>query len=206
MINFLKQHYPVIIIFSITTIFAFFGNEARQLFQFDIVLQESGQWWRLITANLVHTNLYHWLLNSSGLLLIWWIFHGQLKPLSWLLLLLILAPAHLALLYWIAPDLKIYVGLSGLLHGWLAAAAIFDARGHFWVGYILIIGLIGKVAWEFFYGASAQVSQLIEARVATEAHLSGLIIGIILGLLWPGVICVHCKNQDAKLEKEIDTE
>ena len=195
MLNHLKQHSPVIVLFIITGILAYFGEEARIMFRFDVDQQEAGQWWRLLTANLVHTNLNHWLLNSAGLLMIWWIFQGQLKPQSWTLLLIIMAPLHLALLYWLAPDLKWYVGLSGLLHAWLAAAAVFDTRGHYWVGYFLLAGLIGKVTWEFFYGASAQVSEFIEASIATEAHLAGIIVGIIFGLLWPGVICVHCDQE-----------
>jgi len=190
----LKKHSPVIILLLITAILAYFGDSARELLRYDVEMQNNGEWWRLWTANLVHTNVYHWLLNSTGLVLIWWIFHQQLKPLSWTLLIFILAPAHLALLYWLAPELRWYVGLSGLLHGLLAAAAIFDARGHYWVGYLLLAGIIAKVSWEMMYGASIQVSHLIEARVATEAHLAGVIVGILLGLLWPKVKCPHCED------------
>jgi len=192
----LVQNSPLWVLLLVTGVLAYLGDPARELFRYHVEMQNNGEWWRLWTANLVHTNVFHWLLNSTGLILIWWIFHGQLKPLSWSLLLFILAPAHLALLYWLAPELRWYVGLSGLLHGWLATAAIFDVRGDFWVGYLLLAGLIAKVSWEMIYGASAQVTELIHAHVATEAHLAGVIVGILLGLLWPNVKCMHCDGSE----------
>ncbi len=183
--SFLKEHGLVIVLLVLMTLLVFLGDAARELLRYDVPLIQSGQWWRFFTANLVHTNAIHWTLNAVGVILIWWIFHLQLTPSRWLLFFLIIAPTHLLLLYWFAPDLKWYVGFSGIMHGWLAAAAIFDIRSRYWVGYLLFIGLWGKVIWEFLYGSSTGVEQLIGASVATDAHLSGVIMGTLIALLWP---------------------
>ncbi len=196
-LKFLQQHALVIILLSVFLVLAIYGDSARELLRYDIKQMESnGQWWRLLTANLVHTNWIHWGLNSLGLVLVWGIFHQQLRSLAWLGLLLILAPAHLAVLYWFVPTMGWYVGFSGVLHGWLAASAIFDLRGHYWVGWLLLLGLIIKVIWEQFYGSATGLSELIEAKVATEAHLSGVICGTLIGLLWPDRWMVNVKYRD----------
>lgn len=196
-LDLLKKHAVVTTLFILIAILAAFEDSARELFRYDVGKMElQHQWWRLLTANLVHTNWIHWALNSLGLVLVWWIFHLQLKPLAWAILLLLLAPSHLYLLYWFVPTMGWYVGFSGVLHGWLAAAAIFDLRGHFWVGWLLLGGLIAKVAWEQYYGSATGLSQLIEAKVATEAHLAGVICGTLLGLLWPDKWIVSIKHRD----------
>ncbi|GAL07454.1 hypothetical protein JCM19237_1394 [Photobacterium aphoticum] len=54
----------------------------------------------------------------------------------------------------------------------------------------MLAGIILKVLHEQFFGASALSATLIQARVATEAHLAGLIGGVLLAvlpLLWHNV-------------------
>lgn len=196
-IKFIKQHAVMICLFLVFLVLALLGDTAREFFRYDPKQMESHhQWWRLITANLVHTNWTHWALNSLGLVLVWYIFNLQLKPLAWAGFLLVLAPAHLLVLYWFVPTLGWYVGFSGVLHGWLAAAAIFDVRGHYWVGLLLLLGLIIKVFWEQYYGSATGLSDLIEAKVATEAHFSGVMVGILMGLLWPDKWLVNVRHRD----------
>jgi len=185
MLKILKENTLLIILFLSISIIALIGEPAKIVLRYDVNQIDAGQWWRLFTANLVHTNMIHWLLNSVGLVLIWRIFYLQLSQIKWLIFFLILAPTHLLLLYWFAPELKWYVGLSGVLHGWLAASAIFDIRCKYWVGLILFIGLWAKVLWEFIYGSATGVATLIHAHVATEAHLSGVLMGTLIALLWP---------------------
>ncbi len=196
-LNFFKQHIFIISLFLLIAILAVFEDSAREIFRYDVrEMEQHHQWWRLLTANLVHTNWIHWALNAVGLVLVWGIFHQQLRALAWFGFFLILAPAHLLLLYWFVPSMGWYVGFSGVLHGWLAAAAIFDLRGHYWVGWLLLIGLIVKVFWEQMYGSTTGLSNLIEAKVATEAHLSGVVIGTLIGLLWPDKWMVNVKHRD----------
>jgi rhomboid family GlyGly-CTERM serine protease len=173
-----------------------YGDTLRPALRYDVDAIAAGEIWRLWTANLMHTNAAHWGLNMAGLAVIWTVFRGQMMPRwSWGIFWLVLAPAHLLLLYWFAPSLRWYVGMSGLLHGWLAAAAILDIRARYWVGYLLLGGLAAKLGWEQLYGAPEQVSALIQAQVATQAHLAGAFVGAAVGLLWPSFCCSHCHGQ-----------
>ncbi|MGL4614442.1 MAG: rhombosortase, partial [Shewanella sp.] len=76
-----------------------------------------GQWWRLVTGNLLHTNHWHLLMNLAGLWIVLFLhhFHYQLKGVSLLFLLLCLLEG--LGLYLGYPQLLGYVGLSGMLHG-----------------------------------------------------------------------------------------
>ena len=79
-------------------------------------------------------------------------------------------------------DIDYYSGLSGVIHGLFAWGAIRDILSNRRSGYWLLIGIIAKVCWEQVFGASESTVQLIDARVAIEAHLSGLLSGIAFAL------------------------
>ena len=143
-----------------------------------------GQWWRLITGNLLHTNHWHLLMNLAGLWVVLFLhhFHYQLRGLTVLFILLCLFEG--IGLYLGYPQLLGYVGLSGMLHGLFTFGAVQDIRRKMRSGYLLLIGVIVKVGHEQFYGASDDVTAMIGARVATEAHLVGLICGLVCALLF----------------------
>ncbi|MCK8047138.1 rhombosortase [Shewanella sp. 1CM18E] len=142
-----------------------------------------GQWWRLATGNLLHTNLWHLLMNLAGL----WVIvalheqHYRITGLALLFTCLCLLQGLGLLAFY--PELIGYVGLSGMLHGLFAYGAVFDIRQGYKSGYLLLLGAIAKVAYEQYYGASAEVTELINARVATEAHLVGLVCGIACAVI-----------------------
>ncbi|MBQ0781402.1 MAG: rhombosortase [Thalassolituus oleivorans] len=148
--------------------------------QFDRVAIGAGQWWRIISGHLVHLSLYHLLLNLCGLALVAYIADHR-YPLLTLIAMFWLLLADGLSLYWFAPDLLIYVGLSGALHGALLIAiwySPFYSRRVVWVTVAIVIG---KVLWEQspMYDDLAMASWL-GGRVETRAHL----FGVLAGILW----------------------
>ncbi|MCL1079486.1 rhombosortase [Parashewanella spongiae] len=143
---------------------------------------QSGDFWQLITGNLLHTNHWHLIMNLAGLWVILSLhdMHYSTKSL-WLLFagLCLLEGLGLYLFY---PALLGYVGLSGVLHGLFAFGAVADIKRKMTSGWLLFIGVIAKVSYEQVYGASADVTTMIGARVATESHLVGAISGLILSM------------------------
>jgi len=77
-----------------------------------------------------------------------------------------------------------YVGLSGVLHGIFVFGAIMDIKSKDKTGYLLFIGVWLKIAHEQIYGASTDVSDLIEASVAVDAHLWGAIGGLLFSIIY----------------------
>lgn len=142
-----------------------------------------GEYWRLLTGNLLHTNAWHLLMNLAGLWVIVLLHHTHYRLLLFTLLFGLCCLLQGIGLYLFYPGLIGYVGLSGMLHGLFTYGAIKDITTGLKSGYLLLVGVIIKVANEQIYGASQEVSEMIGARVATEAHLVGVISGIIIFIM-----------------------
>lgn len=154
------------------------NQQLSQLLTWDRSLIISGEWWRILTGNITHTNLSHFLMNMVALWLISLIFTPRPRK---LLLLLIIISLVIGLGLF-ASDIQRYVGLSGTLHGLFGYFAVKEALSGKRSSWLLVIGVIGKVVSEQVFGASATSAALIAAPVAIEAHLIGLIAGLMLAL------------------------
>jgi rhomboid family GlyGly-CTERM serine protease len=165
--------------------------------QFDRVAINAGQWWRIVTGHLVHLSLYHLLFNLCGLALVAYIADYRhplliLSAMFWLLL------ADGLSLYWFAPDLHIYVGLSGALHGAILIAIWYSPFYSRRVVWATVAMVMGKVLWEQspMYDDLAMASWL-GGRVETRAHL----FGGLAGILWIAVASIS-----QTVRKEHDSE
>ncbi len=132
-----------------------------------------GQWWRILTGNFSHTNYSHLLMNLAGLWLISYLFQPTRKQLISALILISLVTG-LALLL---SSIQVYVGLSGTLHGLFGLFALREALNGRKSSWLLVLGLVAKIAWEQLVGPSSTTGELINARVAIEAHLAGTLTG-----------------------------
>ncbi len=177
---FAKQHSLLVVIVALIACFAyFFDQPINNLFVYQYQLISEGELWRLFTGHFLHTNVFHLLLNLSALLLLW-LLHGQFYTLkNYSLLFLISALICSTGLFYFSPDIKQYVGLSGVLHGIFVFGALMDIRWGDKTGYLLFFGVWLKIAHEQYYGASTEVASLINANVAIDAHLWGALGGLV---------------------------
>jgi len=139
---------------------------------------QEGQWWRIVTGNFTHTNYSHLAMNILGLWVISYIFKPTVRSLG-LLLIVVSAGVGFSLLLSNLPN---YMGLSGTLHGLFAFYSLQEALSGRKSSWLLVIGVIIKVVSEQWLGAPASTANFIQARVATEAHLAGLTLGLILSI------------------------
>ncbi len=156
------------------------ANQVDSLLSYQRLDIQAGDVWQLITGNLLHTNHWHLIMNLAGLWVILSLhdMHYSTKRL-WVIFSGLCLLEGLGLFFFY-PSLLGYVGLSGVLHGFFAFGAIADIKSKMTSGWLLLIGLIAKVSYEQVYGASADVTAMIGARVATESHLVGAISGLII--------------------------
>jgi len=139
---------------------------------------ENGQWWRIVTGNFTHTNFAHLAMNLLGLWVIGYLFHPNSRHFA-LLTLLVSTWIGLSLLL---THLFSYVGLSGTLHGLFTFYALKEALNGRKSSWLLVAGVMIKVTSEQLFGAPTSTAEMIHARVAIEAHLSGLLAGIIFAI------------------------
>ena len=147
----------------------------------DLVM--SGEYWRLITGHFLHSNANHFMLNGAAVLLLWALHGHYYNQKNYCLTFLTSAVICGLGVYWFSEDIALYVGLSGVLHGFFVWGALSDIKYKEKTGYLLLIGVVLKIAHEQVYGASADVELLIGASVATDAHLYGAIGGVLAFIL-----------------------
>ncbi|WP_320824672.1 rhombosortase [Reinekea sp.] len=151
--------------------------------QYDAAQTRAGQIWRPFTAWLVQLNLRHWLLNQWGLVVM-----ALLVPPRWsvsdrLGLLTVWVVASLMLVW---SDYGLYVGLSGLLYGWLVVVAARSPYYSSRVRLIFIAALTVKVLAENGWlplPSSSWVGDFIDADIAYRSHLWGLLAGLTFSAL-----------------------
>ncbi|CAM4001059.1 rhombosortase [Pseudoalteromonas byunsanensis] len=153
--------------------------DANSWLAFDRSLVEQ-QWWRIFTGQFMHTNWTHLGLNALGVVFIW-ILHAEHRSMPTYLYHIVFLALWTGVGIWLfCPDIKIYTGLSGLLHGVIIWGALKDIQVGMKTGALLFIGVWVKLIWEQIQGPSPEVGALIDSRVAIEAHLIGAVGGLVL--------------------------
>lgn len=145
---------------------------------------EPEQVWRAVTGHLLHSNHWHLVMNMGALLLMLML-HQLYYSLNFFALLLLLGCIGISiLLYLFSPDIQIYVGLSGWLHCFITVGALLDIKHKIQSGWLILLGVIAKVTYEQWQGPDAELATLIDANVAIDAHLYGVICGLLLGFVF----------------------
>lgn len=138
-----------------------------------------GEWWRLITAHIVHLNARHALMNAAGLALLWALFARSFRPWQWSIALLVMLAVIDAGLWYLSPRTQWYVGASALLHGIFACGTVAMIRGGERLGWVAAVVFAIKLAWEQWQGPLP----MTEGPVLTISHLYGAAGGLLAGLL-----------------------
>ncbi|WP_114325067.1 rhombosortase [Candidatus Colwellia aromaticivorans] len=184
-----RQHFQVVLIIALLSVIAFIGeyfigNSFTQTLVYQRELITQGEVWRLFSGHILHTNGYHLLLNLAALFMLWAL-HGRFYSIKNYTLLFLLCSLTTSVgIYYFEPTLIQYVGLSGVLHGVFVFGALMDINAKDKTGYLLFLGVCLKIAHEQFYGASSDVSNLIEASVAVNAHLWGALGGLLFSVIY----------------------
>lgn len=184
-----QQHSLVVLIIAVLSILAFTGEyfigesvSHALVYQRELIAQ--GELWRLFTGHLLHTNGFHLLLNLAALIMLWAL-HGRFYSIkNYGTLFLFCSICTSIGIFYTNPTLIEYVGLSGVLHGIFVFGAVMDIKSKDKTGYLLFVGVWLKIAYEQIYGASAEVSDLIEASVAVDAHLWGAVGGLFFSIIY----------------------
>jgi rhomboid family GlyGly-CTERM serine protease len=155
------------------------GDSGRDPLRFDRGSIAAGEFWRLLSGHFVHLGVSHTLLNLAGLVLVWFLVGRAWTWRQWLLL-MAASVAAIDLGLWLgSPQLEWYVGLSGLLHGMLAAGIVAGLADRKYEALVLAIVVTGKLAWEQFAGPLPGSEATSGGAVIVDAHLYGVIGGAI---------------------------
>ena len=137
-----------------------------------------GQYWRLLTGNLVHFGWAHTLMNLAAFLLCSFALLSELKPLRFASLFMGCCFAVGLGIYYLNPELATYAGLSGVVHGLIIAGLWYTKRHPLWLRVAALAIVIGKIIQEHSANYQAnELQALIPVPVAVDAHLYGALAG-----------------------------
>lgn len=156
------------------------GAQAESLLEFNREKIAQGEYWRLLSSNLVHYGFPHMIMNAAALLLIGGSFLRELSLKAYLGLLLITALAvNLGTLQF-NPELSYYRGFSGALHGLLVAGLLLNRLRNPWLSYLGVALVLAKIIHEHQADFQAnQLQELLPVAVAVDSHMYGAISGLV---------------------------
>ena len=167
----------------IALILLFTGETGREWLRFERSGIAAGELWRLLTGHLVHLGVSHTVLNLAGLVLVWFLVGRAFDWKQWLWVMAGSIGAIDLGLWFGAPSLEWYVGLSGLLHGMLGAGIVAGIVARSGEALILAAVVAGKLAWEQFAGPLPGSETTSGGAVIVDAHLYGVIGGTLVAAM-----------------------
>lgn len=164
---------------GVSVLFALGGEPVRLALRYERTAVMEGEYWRLVTGHLVHGTTAHLLLNMAGLGVLGALFFRDYSLRQWLTILVASVVAIDAGFVLFEPQLQWYVGLSGVLHGALAAGAVAWWRHESRLLALALTSILTvKLGWEQWQGALPLSGDM---PVIVDAHLYGAVGGLVAG-------------------------
>ncbi len=175
---------PAVLIIA-SGVFELFGDSGRLWLQYDRVAILDAESWRLLTGHLVHLGLNHYLLNAIALILVWVAVGEYFTNRQWLIVTVVSIAGVNAGLWIFDPQLIWYVGMSGFLHGLLAAGMVkgfqFLQREAVLGGMVVLV----KIVYEQTLGPFPGSEQSAGGSVVVNSHLYGALAGLgVAAVFW----------------------
>ncbi len=170
-------------ILGISIIILLTGESGRELLRYDRVWISQGESWRFLSGHVTHLGGSHLALNGAGLLLVWFLVGSAYAMHNWVLIIGITLLVMNLGFWFLMPELYWYVGMSGLLHGLLAAGIIPKLRNIDAETAVLTLLLLAKVGWEQLNGPVPGSELSSGGPVIVNSHLYGLVGGVLGALL-----------------------
>jgi len=179
-----KSLKPLILGIFVLTIVLLIAQVFRNDLAFHRTAIDLGQWWLILSGNIVHSNYPHLFLNLAGLWIFGFIFFDSLSLRTFIISTLFLCASVGIGLYLFSPELQKYYGFSGALYGlYLVGATTALLAKDLFTGIIVTLLIIGKIIWDLTYGGSSSSAELIGIPVAVHAHFYGAVGAVFISFV-----------------------
>ena len=174
---------PVTAVSAVAVLAALAGDAAHEWLAWQRSGIAAGEVWRLASGHFVHLGWSHLVLNLVGLWLVWYLVAAALPALQWLFVTaVVIAGLDVGLWLW-QPHLEWYVGLSGILHGLLAAGVAVRLPGRDVESWIIAAVVTAKIGYEQLAGPLPGSEVSAGGPVIVAAHLYGALSGLAAAIL-----------------------
>jgi len=178
----------------LSIVIAAVGDTLQLPLRYDRDAIMGGQLWRLVSAHLTHLGWSHLGLNLAGLAMVFVFFGSLLTQRHWLTITLVCAVGTSVGLFVFNPDVKWYVGLSGVLHGLFIAGGIADLKTRRNEALVFLGLLALKLGWEQTMGPMPGSESAAGGPVLVDAHL----YGAVTALTWMLAVAIFQKVRAAR--------
>ena len=175
---------PPAVLMALILLLGLGGDAARTALRYDTAAIAAGQWWRLLTGNLVHLSWWHLFLNELGLVVLVLLCPERLSGAVWARRVVLIGIGMSVCLYYLVPRIHWYVGMSGVIHGLFLLGLVPQVRQRDLIAAACLAYLVGKVAWEMYAGAPVSDEAAIGGKVLVESHLYGSLSAVAYGLIF----------------------
>ena len=175
-IHTLRSLEPLLVLALIAIAGIFIGLDALR---FDREAIELGQWWRLLSCNIAHLGYRHLLLNLAGLVLVALLFGGHINSRQWSVAIVFTCIATGLCLFLFEPQIRRYVGLSGMLHGVMVYAAVLSWSKQRMINSAVLLIVFGKLLKELIWGPG-DIEAFVGGTVLIMSHVYGALSGLLL--------------------------
>ncbi len=171
----------VICLSIIIFLLLFSDSQINQALRYSTVDIESGQLWRMFSAHLIHLNVAHGLMNLVAFIIIILLVGNLLSLTRWVWVFFILSSLISLSLFLFSPDILWYVGLSGVLHGFLTLGLVRGSIAGDKLHFLALCFLVVKIVREQLPLFDVNhFQQIIGGAVVVDAHLYGALSGLVL--------------------------
>ena len=171
---------PALVV-TVALVIAVAGDNGRELLRYDRIAIANGEILRLISGHFAHLGWSHFALNAAGIVLVFFLVGPRFSARLWLLICALIIVVIDAGFWFFQPQLIWYVGLSGLLHGCLAAGVMEGLRQRQFDDWLIAGLLVLKLGYEQLVGPLPGSEASAGGSVVVAAHLYGAIAGALIG-------------------------
>jgi rhomboid family GlyGly-CTERM serine protease len=178
--------WPTLCLLTTSALVLLAGEPARLLLRYDRGGIADLEFHRLLTGHIVHLGASHFLLNAAGLLLIAVLVGPGLTATGWWFV-IAMSTTVIDVSFWLfGPTIEWYVGLSGVLHGMLAAGACAAFRTRRVESTAIMIALTAKLIYEQTVGPLPGSELSSGGSVVVDSHLYGAVGGVLAIVILAG--------------------
>jgi len=160
------------------------GTSISDVLRYDSEALQAGEIWRLITPHFLHLSWSHLAMNMGGLFLVFLFFSRCVTWQYWLSAFLVSSVGISVLIFYFNPEIRWYVGLSGILHTLFVLGGLADILVRKWEGIMFTLLITVKIIYEQNIGPLPGSEESAGGPVLVDAHMYGAIFGALIGLFF----------------------
>ena len=160
-----------------------------------------GEWYRLLSFQLIHADAAHITMNLLTVVIVGWFLEPSIGSMRLAVItVLSLAINALGCLLWFPPD-QITLGASGVAYAWLFAYLSLSVAQHWRAGRTNKAMKEGRALLIY-----TVIMALMNWQYASEWNVLGHAIGAAFGVLWSLITVWLLSRQSSLLGQQVDTQ